>query len=216
MSKFCENCGAEMDDNETVCKYCQPNANEQYATQQPITDNTDTVRNNTSSAKTNSTKNYAIIGGVAIAIVVLLIIIFGGGYKKPLDYMYKGLQKCDAEIYLKAYPEFMDLDKTINDDFLDKKLNFNEDLYGEKIKYSYKIADKSKVKKDDLKDVQEYIEKRYKEDVKISSGYKLKVKETIKGKKNDHTSTNTAYVYKIDGKWYMLEVTPSEARNYND
>ena len=24
MSKFCENCGAEMDDNETVCKHCGP------------------------------------------------------------------------------------------------------------------------------------------------------------------------------------------------
>lgn len=221
MSKFCENCGAEMEDNETVCKHCQSgtNTNVQSTTQESVSDNTATVKNDTSSAKTNNTKKYAIIGGVAIAIVVLLIIIFsifGGGYKKPLDYRTKGMQNCDAEIYLKAYPEFIDMDKLINDDLLDTQLNRDEDIYGEKIKYSYKISDKDKVKKDDLEDVQEYIENKYKEEVKVSSGYKLKVKETTEGKKSDSTKTNTRYVYKIDGKWYLLDITPSEARSYND
>lgn len=218
MSKFCENCGAEMDDNETVCKHCGPQAEaEQTApVEEPISNDT-TVDNNTSTAKTNNTKNIAIIAGIAAVVVILIAIIcsiFGGGWKKPIDNYFKGMEKANAKTYLKAYPEFMDMDETVDDDFMEDMMDSFEDEYGEKIKISYKITKKEKIKKDDLENVQKYIDKKYDEDVKVSAGYEVKVKATIKGKEDEDTDTQKMYVYKIDGKWYYMSVSPDTAKSY--
>ena len=66
MSKFCENCGAEMNDNDVVCAHCGPQA-------EPVVENT--VNETSASANSNNTKNIAIIGGIAAAVVILLVII---------------------------------------------------------------------------------------------------------------------------------------------
>ena len=214
MSKFCENCGAEMDDNDVVCKHCGPQAEAEptVTVEEPVTSN-----QTSSTAKSNNTKNIAIIAGIAAAVVILLVVIFsifGGGYKKPIDNYFKGMQKGNAETYLKAFPEFMDMDKNVDEDYMEDMLDSFEDEYGEKIKISYKITKKEKIKKADLEDVQKYIEKRYEEDVKVSAGYEIKVKATIKGKDDEDTDTQKMYVYKIDGKWCYMSVSPDTASDY--
>lgn len=215
MSKFCENCGAEMDDNDTVCKYCGPTAEESNTTaNETVTENT-TVNNSTSTAKKMDTKNMAIIGGIIAAIIIVLIILFstfGKGWEKPIKNYFKGMEKAKAETYLKAYPEFMDMSDKIDDEDLEDRLDNLEDEYGEKIKISYKIAKKEKIKKSELDDVTEYIKKTYEEDVKVSKGYEVKVKATIKGKDDDETDTQKLYVYKIDGKWCYFPVSPETAK----
>jgi len=212
MSKFCENCGAEMNDNDVVCAHCGPQA-DTTANVDPVAENT------TSSAKTNNTKNIAILAGVAAAVVILIVIIcsiFGKGYKKPIDNYFKGMEKGNADTYLKAFPEFMEMDKTVDEDFMEDMKDELEDEYGEKLKISYKITKKEKIKKDDLEDVKEYIEKKYEEDVKVSKGYEIKVKATIKGKDDEDTDSQKMYVYKIDGKWKYMSVSPDSASDYLD
>lgn len=218
MSKFCENCGAEMDDNETVCKNCGPQA--EVKPEEPKKDSTAKVEekvNEVKSAVQNmDTKKAAIYGGIAVAVIVVLIIIFsifGKGYETPIKNYFKGMEKAKASTYVKAYPEFMDMGDKYDDDDMEKMLDSLEDEYGEKIKISYKITKKDKIKKDDLKNVQKYIKQKYDEEVKVSKGYELKVKATIKGKDDDDTDTQKMYVYKINGKWSYLSISPKTAKD---
>ena len=210
MSKFCENCGAEMNDNDVTCPHCGPQAE---PAAEPVVENTANGASN--SANSMDTKNIAIIGGIAVAVIVVLIIIFnifGKGWKKPIDNYFKGMVKGDTDKYLSAYPEFMDMGDTIDDEYMEDRVDELEDEYGEKLKVSYKITKKEKIKKDDLEDVKEYIEERYEEDVKVSKGYELKVKATIKGKDDEDTESQKMYVYKIDGKWKYFSVSPKTAK----
>ena len=230
MSKFCENCGAEMEDNQVVCPKCGNGAAEEVkaTVEEKVDDVKETVSEKASEVKSalksNNVKNYAIIGGIAIAVIALIAIIVSiltSGWKKPIDNYFKGMQKADLKTYEKAFPDFYNNKMDLDEDFMDKMLDNLEDKYGEKFKITYKITKKENIKKDDLKKVQEYIEKVYDEDVKISAGKEIKVKATYKGKKDDDTETHRFYVYKIDGKWKLLNgVSPDSAKkylkNYND
>lgn len=211
MSKFCENCGAEMADDEVVCKHCGPQA--EPVANDPVVENTS---NATSSANSNNTKNIAIIAGIAAVVIILVIVIFsifGKGWKKPIDNYFKGMEKGKLETYLKAYPEFMEMGDKMEEEDMEDMLDEFEDEYGEKIKISYEVTKKEKIKKDDLEDVQKYIKERYEEDVKVSKGYEVKVKATIKGKDDEDTDSQKMYVYKIDGKWKYFSVSPDTAKD---
>ena len=199
MSKFCEGCGAEIDDAAVKCETCDnKNADTSY----------DPVKDSASAKKPmNKTLLYGGIGAGVLALVVLLIVIIAnisGGYKTPISNMFKGMQKANLKTYLKAYPEFMEMDEYVDQEDMDDMLESLEEEYGKNIKISYKILDKEKIEKDDLEDVQEKIEKYYDEKVKVSAGYKVTVKSTVKGKEDSETDTDTMSVYKIDGKWYLL------------
>lgn len=199
MSKFCEGCGAEIDDAAVKCETCaNKNADTSY----------DPVKDSASAKKPmNKTLLYGGIGAGVLALVVLLIVIIAnisGGYKTPISNMFKGMQKANLKTYLKAYPEFMEMDEYVDQEDMDDMLESLEEEYGKNIKISYKILDKEKIEKDDLEDVQEKIEKYYDAKVKVSAGYKVTVKSTVKGKEDSETDTDTMSVYKIDGKWYLL------------
>lgn len=224
MSKFCENCGAEMDDNQTICPSCgtgvgteaeYTNPVKEEPAAQPTYEDTTT----TSSPKSGNGKNIGIIAGVVavIAIIVAIIFsIFGKGYLKPIDNYFKGIQKADAKTYVKSSPAFVDADEDDYEDYLEERLDDLEDTYGEKVKITYKVKKKEKIKKGDLQDIQDYIEEEYDEEVKVSAGYELKLAVTFKGKKKEKTSTDKYYVYKIDGKWCFFNVSPKTAGSYLD
>jgi len=224
MSKFCENCGAEMEDNQVVCPKCGNGAAEEVkaTVEEKVDDVKETVSEKASEVKSalksNNVKNYAIIGGIAIAVIALIAIIVSiltSGWKKPIDNYFKGMQKADLKTYEKAFPDFYNNKMDLDEDDMDKMKENLEDEYGEKIKITYKVTKKENIKKDDLKKVQEYIEKVYDEDVKVSAGKEVKVKATIKGKDDSDTDTQKMYVYKINGKWKLLRgVSPDTAKTY--
>lgn len=219
MSKFCENCGAEMDDNQVVCPSCGNGAEAKVEeTVASATETTTTTTSTTSSsANKDNLKKYGIIGGIALAVIVILSIIISivtSGWKKPIDNYFKGMEKANLKTYQKAYPDFYNDKMDLDEDDMDDMKDSLEDKYGEKIKISYKITKSEKIKKDDLKKVQEYIKKVYDEDVKVSAGKEVKVKATIKGKKDDDTDTSKMYVYKIDGKWKLFNTSPETAKKY--
>lgn len=215
MSKFCENCGAEMDDNQTVCPNCSTGAETEptnTVVDEPITESTST-------AKPVNTKNIAVIAGIVAAVVIVIAIIssiFGSGWKKPINNYFKGQEKADAKTYLSAFPKFYaeKMEDYIDDEALEEDLEDFEDEYGSKIKMSYKVTEKEKIKKDDLQKVQKYIKSVYEEEVKVSAGYKVRIKATIKGSDDKDTDSTTVYVYKIDGKWSYFDVSPSDAKSY--
>ena len=210
MSKFCENCGAEINDDVTVC----PNCNTAVGAEKVATETTNTA--STSTDKKADTKKLAIIGGgIAAAVIILITIIVSlvsGRYKAPIKKYFKGLNKCDADSYVAAYPDFLKKSDSIKDSTLkDRKKNL-EKTYGDNVKYQYKILKKTKIEKKDLEKVQDYVNDKYKEKVKITKGFKVKTKQTIKGKDDYDYATDDIYVYKIDGKWYVLDIEPDDVK----
>ena len=217
MSKFCENCGAEMDDNQVVCPNCGNGAEVAQETTTTQTVNTNTTSTSTSSDKKDTIKKVGIIAGaVAVVVVIISIIasIIGSGYKKPIENIVKGMNKGDSDIYLKAYPDFLKMNKTVDDDYLKKmkKEDEDDDNYGDNVKYSVKFLKKTKYDKKDLEYVVDYVKEKYDEKVKITAGYKVKVEKRTKGKKDFDYGTSDYNVYKVDGKWYVLPISPEDAK----
>ena len=166
----------------------------------------------------NNTK-YLILGGIiAVAAIVITIIamIAGNAWKKPIDKIVKGIQKTDTEILLSAFPDFVkdELKDELNLETMDKMFvklgDALEDKYGDNYKISYKVVKKDKIEKDDLKKLEKAFNDNMDKNVKVSAGYKAKVKLIVKGKEDSYDSTSIMYLYKIDGKWSYLPVSPSE------
>lgn len=221
MSKFCENCGAEINDNETVCPNCNQPVGVAATAETVEAKVEETVKTETASTSTDKkadTKKLAIIGGgIAAAVVVILAIIISivsGRYKSPIKKYYKGLNKCDSDTYAAAFPDFLKIDESVTDSSLKDEKKDDEKDYGDNVKYSYKILKKTKVEKKDLEYVQDYIKERYDEKVKVTKGFKVKIKDSVKGKEDFDYYTSDRYVYKIDGKWYVLSVSPETAKSY--
>ena len=212
MSKFCEKCGSELKDTDKLCPNCGAPVAETTATKDVKKEST--TAKSTSTSNKPSAKMYGLIGGIAAAALVLIIILVaifgGGGYKKPIDNMLNGIQKTNVKTFLKAFPDVMkeDLEDYIEKDDLEDLMDEFEDEVGKNPKITYKILDKEKIDKDDLEDIQDDLEDEYedakKSKIKVTAGYKLTVKLTVKGKDDSQSNTTTINVYKIGGKWCVL------------
>lgn len=212
MSKFCGSCGSQIADNATFCPNCGASAaNAPAPTPAPAaTQQTPYVQPTAAPAQNNNSK---MIGIALVGVVVLVLIfvlfgsLFGGGYKKPIAKMCKGLEKEDWKIYSECLPK--DQKKAIGNkrgkDIIKKAVEFMEDEYGKNIKISYKVTDKEKLDKDDIDDLEDNFKKRYDKKIKISKAYELEVKLTIKGKDDKDSDEVDFVVAKVDGKWVILE-----------
>lgn len=200
MSKFCMQCGAQIDDNAEICSSC--------GSAQANSTNGDTTTALNSSKKSN----VPIIAAVAVVVVVLLLILkvlFGGSYKDPIDNMCKAMETGKGKYLYKCMPkalieeEYDDMKKSEIIDELDDSAEmlqeYLEDEYGDDVKISYKVLDKEKVDKDDLEDIEDDY------DFKVSKGYEVDIKLTIKGDDEKDTEKTSISVYKVKGNWCVLD-----------
>lgn len=231
MSKFCESCGAQMEDNASQCPTCNAAASAVNATANVAEANnttaTEDVKNNIDSgtvggatspvttSSNNKNKIIAIAAGAFAFLIFLSVVVsvLGGGYKKPLDNFCKAFNKEDAKYLVKAYPEiFVEEYEYMDEDDLEDDLEYSldklVDRYGKNIKLSYKINDKDKIDKDDLEELEDNLEYMLDETVKISRGWELEVEFTVKGKKRKRTKKVDVNVLKVDGKWAIVELSP--------
>lgn len=205
MSKFCMQCGAQIDDNAEICSSCGA----PQTVQSPQTSETAAV------AEKNSKKSKVpAIAITAVVIVILLLILkalFGGSYKEPIKNMCKALETGKGKYIYKCMPkslmdeEFEDMKKSeIIDEFDEMAEGVQELLenqYGDDLKISFKIKDKEKIDKDDIEDLEDDL------DIKISKGYEVKVKLNIKGDDDKDTTTTNIEVYKVKGDWCVLDTS---------
>ena len=203
MSKFCMQCGKEIEDDANVCVYCG------------------SAQNTTGAAGDGATKKKSFIPLIAAVVVVLLVVIVifnllvSGGYKQPVDNMIKAIETGKGQYLYKTMPDFLieyryDDEKKSEiiddlDDSLEYVVEMLEDEYGDDIKVSYKIKDKEKIDKDDLEDLEDDIKDTYDEKVKVSKGYELKIEMKIKGDDDKEKDTTKIKVYKIDGNWCLMD-----------
>lgn len=127
-------------------------------------------------------------------------------YQEPIEKYFKGLNKCDAEIYASAYPEFEDMASSVKDMRLSERKKSLERVYGDNIKYEFKILKEKEIDSRDLKKIEEYVKKRYKKNVKITKGYNVKTEQKIKGDEDFDYATDEITVLNIDGTWYITNM----------
>ncbi|MFA5658302.1 MAG: hypothetical protein WC900_03370, partial [Oscillospiraceae bacterium] len=117
MAEFCSLCGTQLSEEATVCPCCGAatsiSGGTAVAVKAPVLP--EAAREPvpvTASGKSGKVGKATYIGIGIVAVIVILIIaliaklLSGGGYKKPLDNMLKGIKEQDADTYFSAYPEF--------------------------------------------------------------------------------------------------------------
>ena len=218
MSKFCRQCGAQLEDDAVKCEACglelqqEPENNQQSvnaeADAQP--------QEGAPAPKKLNNRNIAIIAAAAVVVIIVLIVALtsGGGYKSAInnyiDVMIKGKVDKIEKLAPKEYWEYYEdtYDKDIDDvekeaeDMVELIIDMLEDGYGKNIKVSYKVTKEDKLTESELNKIREGANSKYEITRKsITEGYEIDADMTIKGDDDEMTSEGSAVVVKINGSW---------------
>ena len=85
---------------------------------------------------------------------------------------------------------------------LESSKKYLVDEYGRNPQLSVKVLSKQKVEKSELKSIEGYY--YYSTDEEVTDAYKLKVRMTIKGKKEEDSNRGDVYVVKFKGDSWKL------------
>lgn len=170
----------------------------------------------------NKNKKIGSIAIIAAAVIVLIgagSVANAGAYKKPIKNYYAAIEKQDGKKYKKAVGKTLvsvmeDLyEGTGNgkehadelfDQLIESQYDNLVDEYGKKLKISYKLGDKEKLDKDELKEMKKTFKDTFDKKVKISKGYEIEAEVTYKGKDDKETKDVNLSVIKLDGEWIMV------------
>ncbi len=214
MSKFCEKCGALIEDDKTFC----PSCGAQAATPAAPASNSigDIIKN-----LPDNVRKLALAAVAIILAVILISTIFGGsGYNKAVnnyEAVMNGKAKKLEKLAPKEYWEYMadeadeDVDDYIDDkiddfeDNYDDTLDYLEEEYGNHVKIKLKVEDKKKLTDKKIENLAEYLDDKY--DIKeksVKKGYELEIEATIKGSDDEDDDEMELYAIKIGGSWYLM------------
>jgi len=173
----------------------------------------DNIKNITKKPNKNTIIGLAVCGVLVITlIVVLLVILLSGGYKKPIDNLFKSMTSGEGKYAKKAiskvYADYLDDNKKDVDEYLDKTFESIqktlEKHYGDDVSISWSVDETKDLSSSKLKDEKNRYSERYDEKVTVSDGLRVKIKADIKGDDDeDEDSTMSIDVYKVDGDWVL-------------
>lgn len=156
-----------------------------------------------------------------IIITVLLLcaviwLLMRNPFMKPVKNFYRGLSHHDVSIMTTAFPQWL-TDAKVSEETATITDMCYAVLSGTALDYSsdatakVSLASKSDVSKEYLKRIEEGIQIQYQKEVHVSKGIwaKLRVYYTVNGL--DREEIKYVRVYKIDGKWYLLDI-PSDSQ----
>lgn len=196
MSKYCMQCGKEIDDNANNCEFCGSPQN--YSIENsPVQKKKDPV--------------VAIVAIVSVILVVLIVFanltIFNNEYKKPIDSLIRMVETGDSDYVEDVFPEYM-FDEASSEKLDETAEQITEMFklhYGDDFEISYDIIDKSDIDDDKLEDLEKSIKKNFDEKVNVSKGYNVELELTIEADSKSNSNAVKCNVYKIDGDWCMIE-----------
>lgn len=202
MSKFCNNCGSEMEDDVVFC----PNCGAQDA---PAYEEAPAAK------KEVPVKKLIILGSIAAVIVALIVwVIVAAGPDRALDryeQVVNGKGKI-ADLYPDKYLSYVKdvTGKSKNDWLDDKKDGYEENLdeykdeYGSNVKIDYTVVEKKNLSKDDYEDLKEYLEDNYKiKENTVKGAVRMAVRKDIKGKDGNTFTYFEVMAVNINGYWYV-------------
>jgi len=227
MSKFCNNCGSQLEDQSTFCPNCGTAcaASEEAKGGNVVDKVTDMGKDYVKKAKSN--KMLIIIPIVAVLLIVGIILAISliPSYKDPIEstmkiYYAKGTKSMIKNQLPKEVWEYVkDVKGEDHEDYwkdyeedLDDRKDALEDEYGKNYKVSFKVTDKDEIKGDDLTEIKDTLKEYYDIDKKsVKKAYKVDLEWEIKGSEDDEDDEIEDFVVvKIGGKWYSYSSVISE------
>ena len=161
-----------------------------------------------------------VLGGVVVLVIILIVVLctaFGSSYKTPIENMIKVMEDGDGDamrnMLAKSQIDAMEnVYSLFDEDGMDKYFDDAAesvhdglvDQYGDNFKISYEIIDKEELDSDELSDIEDSYS--YLSDSKVTAGYKLEVKMTIKGDE-EKTDKDEITVVKVDGDWVTTDAS---------
>lgn len=156
---------------------------------------------------------------IIISVLVLAGLIFlflRNPFMKPVNAFYRGLSHGDVNAMTSAFPAWLS-DASVpagtmtTADMCSTVLSASEFDYGKGVKARAGLISKSEVSKDYLERIASGIRTQYHKDVSITKGYWIRLRVIYQQKNIQAEQILYARVYKIDGKWCLLDV-PSESQ----
>lgn len=192
MSKYCMQCGKEVEDKINNCPYCGASQNYSFEND-----------------KKKKDPVVIIVAGVALVLAVVIVIanltILNNGYKKPVKNFFKMLETGDMDYIEEVLPEYLldDIDDDELDEMSDEFKTFSKTLLGDDFDLSYDFVDKKEIDDDDLEELEDTVKEKYDEKVNVSKGYEVETEIIFEIDSESKTETFKINVYKIDGDWCL-------------
>ncbi len=199
MSKYCMQCGKQIEDSANHCQFCGASQDMGF----------DTAAVNGKSTKNSS----ALVPVVAIISVILVVVIvalnltvFNNGYEEPIENLFDAIEEGDGGYLEDAFPDYItdDIDSDEIDDIAKKLKAAMVVLVGEDFEVDYDVISKEKIDEKKLKKLEKSIKEDYDEDVDVEAGYNVKIEVVFEGDSKEG-STDEIPVYKIDGEWCVTD-----------
>lgn len=209
MTKYCGNCGAQMNENARVCGVC--------GTPFPVAGMT-----NVPSSKPDVTTSRMKLKKVLIIVVAFLVLIVAGviGFKVVKDHSgynpivktiikaYKedsveGLLDCKSDAY-----EDNQAPRELFTENMDYMISSFENTIGHEYRISYKVVEEyelSQRKLDELIDELESYNQRYDGD-RVESAAVVEIRITAKHRRKSHSEKVVATMIKEDESWKLLSL----------
>ena len=125
-------------------------------------------------------------------------------YKVPITNIYNAIQNKDLEIYLKTYPEFMQVSSMITAEDLNNYYDQYKNECGENITMTYEIGESEACSEEKLQEIENEINTLYRTNVDFTEAYKVNVKTTYTGDANSIERNTEHTVVKYNDQWYSL------------
>ncbi|MBQ8920544.1 MAG: hypothetical protein IJ060_12430 [Oscillospiraceae bacterium] len=120
------------------------------------------------------------------------------------EYMFESLAEYSFEGSIsECRSSFNEFCSDMTEEMEDFYEDCEEDWGVKNISYSYKITDKEKLSRDDLRDIEEENSFMYREN-ELKEGYELKLKVTVKGSGESDSATGTVMVVKSSREGWKL------------
>lgn len=214
MSKFCGNCGAQLDDSAKVCGYCGVAlSNEQVNTNAtPIPG----IVSEADKEKAAKTKKFIKLGAIAIVAIIVLSVGFNiissfTGYKGVVRKVVNAFEDydmntlCSYASSLSYYGDDIEYSEEVFEERVSSKLDYYEEELGHGLKISFEIIDSYKLDDRNRDDLLDELEDSGAYVGKIDTIRMVEMQLTIKGSRSTSTyTTDDLMLVKENGKWKVL------------
>ncbi len=202
--KFCEFCGAPMEDNVNFCGSCGKKQTEEAVE----------VAATPKKAGGFDPKNVPVIGAAVVVVLVLFLLFGGRGPEKTAKQFMKAVVRGNAKKIVKLMPkdvvketlEETDMTKKELIEELDESLEYFSE-YLEDYKFSYEVDDVDNITGEELKELKDELKEMGVSKKKVKKAKEVEVEMTVreKGASKDEEETNslTIIVVKIGRNWYV-------------
>ncbi len=151
---------------------------------------------------------------LTVAAVVFLVI--RDRYQKPIKAYYKALEAQNAGKMCEVFPDWL-VDAEVSEDSMtiytmcSSMISTVRANFGDGCDVDMDYAGKSGIEESYLTKLEEGILRQYQAEVRISEGWNVQLSVVYSANGNELTLTENARVYKINGKWYLLDVPGSQS-----